>query len=625
MADVKNIILDSSVDALENVISPFIEEQFPAFIKADHHKLVLFIKSYYEWLEKQGNAGYVLSKLDTVGDIDNNAEEFYDHFKNTYMESFPELLAVNASGESPNNKTLLKKIREFYGNKGTESAYKFLFRLLYDSDLEIYYPKEDILKVSSGVWVEPKSIKLTSSSDSGIFEMVNGTITQYSPSDSSVVVASAVVETVVRYYFDGLPVTEVFMRNISGVFLPNEDVVISNGSLSYTEKTYSVLGEFFIEVGGTGYSVGDTLFVVSDGTGFLAKVGVVGLAGSIKRISIENSGVNYFSTVEAVVISSTGENTNSRVFLRPTAITSYPGYFSSNRGKISSNKKIQDGHYYQEFSYKLRSSVSFDRYFSILKSLTHPTGMRMFGSILMQSNLSDISVEGFSQYATFNTPLIGEYSPYRLESVLDLRNNGAVTTGYTSGVGDLSWRGLSGAKLGGTNGDDTSIIEITNAISSPGVAGAFSNQNYADNVDLSWKCPNLSQSVMVGLDIVASPLSYIWLSIDYQWQMFGSYAIPWINSVQQTIPNPLDPSSSYPTTSMQRYADDVFSIRYRNQKIGWYRNNVLILEANRHSAHAEGKTLSVQISGQGLSTLTDIKFRKFTFNQGATGDLYPAG
>ena len=447
MSVIKNIILDSPADALENIISPFIKEQFPLFLQQDNHKLVLFIKSYYEWLEKQGNAGYVLSKLDTVGDIDNNAEEFYEHFKNTYMESFPEILATNIRGETPNKKTLLKKIREFYGNKGTESAYKFLFRLLYDSDLEIYYPKEDILKVSDGVWLEPRSVKTTSYSGGDIFKTKGGTLVQYSATDSSLVIASAFIDDVVRYSFDGLPITEFFLKNISGVFLPNLNIFAKIGDISYTEKSYSVLGEFFIETSGTGYSVGDVLFIVSDGVGFSAKVGVTGLAGSIKRISIENSGVNYFSEVEAIIVSSTGNNTISRIFLRPTAITNYPGYFYTNKGKVSSNKKIQDGHYYQEFSYVLGSSISFDRYFGILKTLTHPAGMKMFGEILMQSKVA-VSTKPISQFLIYNTPIIGEYSPYRLETVLDLRSNGSVDlypVGYNPYISspDITINGVS--------------------------------------------------------------------------------------------------------------------------------------------------------------------------------------
>ena len=498
MSIIKNIILDSPADALENIISPFIKEQFPLFLQQDNHKLVLFIKSYYEWLEKQGNAGYVLSKLDTVGDIDNNAEEFYEHFKNTYMESFPEILATNIAGETPNKKTLLKKIREFYGNKGTESAYKFLFRLLYDSDLEIYYPKEDILKVSDGVWLEPKSVKTTSSTGSDIFKTKGGILTQYSATDSNVVVASAFIDDVVRYSFDGLPITEFFLKNISGVFLPNLNVVAKIGDVSYTENSYSVLGEFFIETSGTGYSVGDVLFIVSDGVGFSAKVGVTGLAGSIKRISIENSGVNYFSEVEAIIVSSTGNNTTSRIFLRPTAITNYPGYFYTNKGKVSSNKKIQDGSYYQEFSYVLGSSISFDRYFGILKTLTHPAGMKMFGEILMQSNLA-VATKPISEFVIYNTPIIGEYSPYRLETVLNLRFNirevdlypvgynpyisgpAVIINGVTSPVG-TQFVGISGGYTYATVGETGTVVHAPLGVALGSSAAWISGNEQSSNI-----------------------------------------------------------------------------------------------------------------------------------------------
>ena len=629
MNDIKKIILDTPEQSLENIISPFIEEQFPSFVRADHRKLVLFIKTYYEWLEKKDNTGYVLSKLDSVGDIDNNAEEFYQHFKNTYMDSFPEVFAVNVNGESPNKKTLLKKIREFYGNKGTESAYRFLFRLLYDNDLEFYYPKEDILRVSDGVWIEPKSVKTTTSAGNGILGTINGTLTQYSSVDSSII-ASAGIEDIVQYSSNGLQITEFFLKNISGVFLPDVEVVAKGVDTSYTEKTYSVLGEFFIETSGQGYSVGDVLFIVSSGTGFLAKVGVTGLAGSIKRISIEDSGINYFSKVEAIVISSTGASASSKVILLPTAITNYPGYFKNNRGKISSNKKIQDGHYYQEFSYVLKSAISFDVYFDALKFLTHPSGMRMFGEILMKSDLVMTHIP-FSQYTKIDTPIIGNYAPYRLETVLDLRANGAVTaTGYTSGVGDLSWRGLSGANLGGTNQDNSEII-VTTASTIPGTVGAISNQNYADNVDLSFKA-TVPGYVYVGLNTNPSITNLHHDNIDYAWHMWtentNGYAFVSVQGVYQVIPNNqlLQPHNTYSSISISRVLSDVFSVRYRNGKIAWYRNGVLLVEQDPISTHTSGMTLSAQIAGSGsITTISDIQYNKFVFHSVDAGDLYPAG
>ena len=89
MPDIKSIIINTPTEALEDVLSPFIEEQFPSFMRSDHRKLVLFIKAYYEWMEQEGNVGFTSRKLDSVIDVDNNLTEFYDHFKSTYMNGFP--------------------------------------------------------------------------------------------------------------------------------------------------------------------------------------------------------------------------------------------------------------------------------------------------------------------------------------------------------------------------------------------------------------------------------------------------------------------------------------------------------------------------------------------------------
>lgn len=433
MSTINRIILNSSVEQLEKIISPFIEDQFPSFMKEDYKKLILFIKAYYEWLEQPDNSGYILQNLNTIKDIDSNGEEFFKHFKNTYLESFPDILIANSNGEFPNRTTLLKKIRDFYGNKGTENSYKFLFRLLYNSELEIYTPKEDILKVSAGEWYEPKSIKTTSSSGQDIFSASRGEIVQYETDSSDIITASAFVDSIVQYVEAGAPITEFFITNISGIFLPNKSVSIIQGDITFKEFTYSVLGEFFIQTAGTGYVVGNQIFVSGAGSGFASIVEVTGLGGSIKKISIKKSGVNFFNQVTGTIINDTGTNSTATILFNPTAVTNYPGFFRSNNGKLSSDKKIQDGNYYQEFSYDLRSGLSIDRYFSVLNKIIHPAGMKMFGSILLQSKLN-VEVDGISGLSIITTPLIGNYTPYTIGTTLDLRNNGVTSSIF---AGDL--------------------------------------------------------------------------------------------------------------------------------------------------------------------------------------------
>lgn len=434
MSAINNIVLNTEAEALEDLISPFIKEQFPLFVQTDYPKLVLFVKAYYEWMEQEGNVGYLTSKLDTVWDIDRNLEEFYSHFKNTYLDSFPELFAVNDSGNKPNKKTLLKKIRDFYGNKGTESSYKFLFRVLYDSDLEFYYPKNDILKASDGVWIEPRSIKTTVTNGTDLFGGKGGQIFQY---NGQQLVASAFINSVVQYAFNGVPVSEFFITDINGTFLPNRIVKIVKDSSEWSETAYPVLGEFFIDLPGEGYRVGDAVTVVdSTGKGFSAKIDQVGLAGGVKKIGISNSGVNYSGDIVLNIFSETGSQT-ARVLGLRSAVTQYTGYFSGNRGKASSNKKIQDGHYYQDFSYELKSAVSIDTYFSVLKDIIHPTGMRMFGSILVKKAIEN-QLTSSSQATFYEIPLVGRYTPYTSGTTIDLRANGNTQSGYWLGAtGDL--------------------------------------------------------------------------------------------------------------------------------------------------------------------------------------------
>jgi len=441
MTDIKSIILSTPSESLEKILSPFIEEQFPSFIKSDYRKLILFIKAYYEWMEKEGNPGFVNYNLDSVYDIDKNLEEFYSYFKHTFMDSFCDLYHVNTQGFTPNKKTLLKKIRQFYGSKGTESAYRFLFRLFFDSNLQVGYPQKQILRASDGKWVEQVSIKVTRNNESLHEYMVGGQVQQYNA--DGILIAYALVDKVFKYYQDGVPVTELYLTNLTGNFLPNATTTMvpfsDTGVDSFTETSFSVLGDFFIQTPGSNYKVGDTVFVSADGVGFSAKVQQTGLDGGVKKIQIDNSGVNYFNTVTALVVGANGQNSNSIVVLTPTAITRYPGYYVGNSGKISSTNKIYDGDYYQDFSYELKSSVSIDRYYSILKHLVHPAGTKMFGSILLEDALSTTN-SGSSQLTRVGVPVIGNYTPYTFGTTLDLRANGVTLSGsWLINVGGVTY------------------------------------------------------------------------------------------------------------------------------------------------------------------------------------------
>lgn len=60
------------------------------------------------------------------------------------------------------------------------------------------------------------------------------------------------------------------------------------------------------------------------------------------------------------------------------AVAKYPGYYLKSDGFISDEMYIQDGRYYQAFSYVIKVEEELRKYSDIIKALVHPSGMKMF-------------------------------------------------------------------------------------------------------------------------------------------------------------------------------------------------------------------------------------------------------
>ena len=70
--------------------------------------------------------------------------------KKEFLSNFP-----NTSAELP---TLIKNIKQFYTNKGTEQSYKFFFKVLFNTNADLYYPSKDVFKLSNATYIKNKSI-----------------------------------------------------------------------------------------------------------------------------------------------------------------------------------------------------------------------------------------------------------------------------------------------------------------------------------------------------------------------------------------------------------------------------------------------------------------------------------
>lgn len=98
-----------------------------------------------------------------------------------------------------------------------------------------------------------------------------------------------------------------------------------------------------------------------------------------------------------------GENNSALIFFELGYVLEYPGYYSTNIGFTSDASFLQDGEYYQQFSYVIKSTEQYETYSNILKSLVHPAGMKMFSEYTIEKQLDIlVNIESVLSLLEFN-------------------------------------------------------------------------------------------------------------------------------------------------------------------------------------------------------------------------------
>ena len=276
-----------------SVLVPF---QLPGFIRdnPDYAKFITFLQAYYEWMEQSGNAIDGSRNLLDYHDIDTTTDQFLQYFVNDFLPNFPAESLISQD-------KAIKVARQLYQTKGTPASYKFLFRILYDSDFEYFYTEDAVFKPSAGTWYVPKSLSLDSN-DQNYLTLVNATNGSYRVFGETTK-SLATIENIVQ---EGAK-TEVFISNIERLFQSGEfaHIVDSNNQPVYfngnllRSKIVGQISSVNISPNNRGlfYQPGNPVILYGGlnsptGHGAAATVGSV-TAGSIQRINLVSGGYGY--------------------------------------------------------------------------------------------------------------------------------------------------------------------------------------------------------------------------------------------------------------------------------------------------------------------------------------------
>jgi len=137
---------------LSNKNSFLINSQVPEFVKELYSTgdgeilFISFLEAYYEWAEQSGETEYYISNVERFFDVDEvfddaSLQSFRDYYFSKFLPGIPTNVVVDKS-------LLLKHGREFYTNKTNENSFKFLFRILYNEEVEIVVPHKQLLIAS---------------------------------------------------------------------------------------------------------------------------------------------------------------------------------------------------------------------------------------------------------------------------------------------------------------------------------------------------------------------------------------------------------------------------------------------------------------------------------------------
>lgn len=230
---------------ITNTVSTFIQSQVPEFIRGDPNSgFVAFLKAYYEWME-QANSGFDIvnqsKQLPTYFDVDQTSSKFIQYFINDFLPNFPNDPALD-------ERKLIKLSRAFYQKKGSANSIQFLFRVLFNKEADIFFPKNQVFRVSDGKWYQPKLLRIAIdpvlTANNFNYQQLVGRQGLGSISNASCVIESAAIAVDPSI---GTAVLEVYISNLNQQFLPQENLNIvfgfdvNNNPLLFSERIINSL------------------------------------------------------------------------------------------------------------------------------------------------------------------------------------------------------------------------------------------------------------------------------------------------------------------------------------------------------------------------------------------------
>jgi len=275
--------------------------------------------------------------------IDNSIDDYVAYLRDELYSSIP----LDFYGDK---RVIANKFKSFFQSKSNEDSYRFLFRLLFNEEIDFYYPGEDLLRVSDGNYEKTQIIRVTAAAygidalgdpyERNVFDFLNKTI----EGQTSGFLANVV--DIKKFFIGSIEVAEFTLKLVSGAFVGGETITATDDE-DLNATAYGIVSGFTIVDGGSGYALGDEITISGDGVSAEARVSSI-KESPISALSIDATGYGYrLNTLATIDNTGTG---GSGLIIKVTGIdktyTVTSGNNSYTVGEISQVSVISRGENY---------------------------------------------------------------------------------------------------------------------------------------------------------------------------------------------------------------------------------------------------------------------------------------
>ena len=253
------------------------------FVKTDtSSNFIKFLEAYYKIIEQHQKPQELLQNARQYADSEQTIDSLIENFFKNYGNDIPRNIITD-------KRAFIKHFKDIHKTKGTEEAYKLLFRVIFNDDASFFYPDTVILKASDGVWKKDYTLRVKSIDNSNIFNLINTKIV------GSFSNASAIVSNVVKIKLDLgylIDVYELTLEKIKGNFLI--EPIIANKLIDPVTNTREIINAEVVPQlikvdvidGENGYNA-NTKIIIENAN---VRISSFTNTGGIRSIKVINSG-----------------------------------------------------------------------------------------------------------------------------------------------------------------------------------------------------------------------------------------------------------------------------------------------------------------------------------------------